>query len=1124
MDENLIAAVAGRVRGFREDHDPGQVAGFEALKDAMRLAGAMAGGYLATGELNLVALQVVMEMFVARAETAADDEGREAEMDRLRFFLQPVAAGLPEPLREALGVSPEPSVDFDARYQAGMALLVKANSGDKGAIDGAVATLNEVVGLMSPDSPGLPTVLSNLGIALKLRYEQTDAEEDLTMALSAAQAALGLQDDGAKTNGYGLHQAGYGELESMAFRRTGDKAHAAAAVRAYHTAREILPREHPDGPAMLHNSLLLLLALIKDFGDMEFFDEAVEAARAELGQADDAQRPGRLNTLAIIYQDAFDRTRDMAFLDTATEYFEQALALMPPGHEYRAATLTNVNLNLRFRYEMTGDAGYLDRAIATGREAVAAGPEGHPDLSMYLNGLHTLSIALRSRFALTGDLPSLEEAIELGRTATRLAPPGASRAAYLNSLSHALRLRHDRVDSAADLDAAVEAARSAVSEFPAQSQERAPYLGNLAASLGWLDTPAALDEAVDALREGRGLLPADHPHWHLCSANLCAMLRSRYQLTQRPDDLAEAIAVGRETMAAASIRLHEATAQINLGLALAASHRLDGDPATLAEALRLLRDGAGLVTQRPSLRLQFAEQWAVLAAETGDWAQAARAFELAVELNVRLAARHLRRADLEHQLTSERWLTADAAGCAVRAGKPSLAMRVLEQGRGVMLSQTLDLRGDMSELEAQAPDLAARFRAIGSALEGTQPRSRTGTASDAEDPADGDHRAALARDWDALLADIRSRPGLENFLGSPDEAELRAAAAGGPIVVVNMSRHGSAAVIVTADGVAAVPLPGLSVEAYFEYSTRFLAASSSLTGRPGDPARDVVMDTMAWLWEVIARPVLDFLGLAGRPAPGREWPRLWWSPTGLLSLLPLHMAGRHDGTSDNVLDRVICSYTPTVRMLRHAQTRAARGGGPLSATVIALAATPGLRDLPGAGREARLVAARFPGTVLLEGAQATREHVLDVIPHARWAHFACHAGSSPLEPGAARIYLHDGPLDLSEISRLRVDDAEFAYLAACETARGSIPLADEAIHVASAFQLAGYRHVVAAQWPLADEIALAAAGAIYRRIGPLGDRTALDGLAVATHAAILELRDAYPFSEQYWGAFIHIGP
>ena len=98
-----------------------------------------------------------------------------------------------------------------------------------------------------------------------------------------------------------------------------------------------------------------------------------------------------------------------------------------------------------------------------------------------------------------------------------------------------------------------------------------------------------------------------------------------------------------------------------------------------------------------------------------------------------------------------------------------------------------------------------------------------------------------------------------------------------------------------------------------------------------------------------------------------------------------------------------------------------------------------------------------------------------------WVHFACHAVSDPLQPSESRLLLHDRALAVRDIARLRLPDAELAFHAACSTARGSEQLADEAIHIASAFQLAGYRNVVGTLWPALDATAARLAEGFYRR-------------------------------------------
>lgn len=80
---------------------------------------------------------------------------------------------------------------------------------------------------------------------------------------------------------------------------------------------------------------------------------------------------------------------------------------------------------------------------------------------------------------------------------------------------------------------------------------------------------------------------------------------------------------------------------------------------------------------------------------------------------------------------------------------------------------------------------------------------------------------------------------------------------------------------------------------------------------------------LEWLWDHITGPILSHLGYcASHPA---AWPRVWWCPTGPLTLLPLHAAGHH-GTGDAVYDRVVSSYTTTLRA--HARACAAEPAPP----------------------------------------------------------------------------------------------------------------------------------------------------------------------------------------------------
>ncbi len=76
------------------------------------------------------------------------------------------------------------------------------------------------------------------------------------------------------------------------------------------------------------------------------------------------------------------------------------------------------------------------------------------------------------------------------------------------------------------------------------------------------------------------------------------------------------------------------------------------------------------------------------------------------------------------------------------------------------------------------------------------------------------------------------------------------------------------------------------------------------------------------------------------------------------------------------------------------------------------------------------------------------------------AHFACHAASRSDDPSNSQIYLHDHhdrPFTVATLFPARLQPAQLAFLSACQTARGeNLDLLDEAIHLTSAFQLAGF--------------------------------------------------------------------
>ncbi|MET0233743.1 MAG: CHAT domain-containing protein, partial [Kibdelosporangium sp.] len=417
------------------------------------------------------------------------------------------------------------------------------------------------------------------------------------------------------------------------------------------------------------------------------------------------------------------------------------------------------------------------------------------------------------------------------------------------------------------------------------------------------------------------------------------------------------------------------------------------------------------------------------------------------------------------------------------------AVEVAEHGRSVLLSGQLDLHTDVSALHRVRPDLAARFEHVRDSLDtGADLPARTGD----------EIRAAQGwlqdSTWTNLLAEIRSLPGFAGFLAAPGWAELRQAGSAGAVVVVNAQFGNSAAILLRDGAPVAVPLDHLSLADVRRYAGALLRADQEDLTR-------IVPEMLAWLWESINEPVLAALGHTTTPGANQQWPRVWWLPIGSLGVLPLHAAGFTP-------DRVISSYTPTIRALLRARRPPA---GARRHLAVAMSRTPGQAALPGAVAETMTL----PDAVRLTDSDAVADRVLAALRESTWAHFACHATG---DNTAAGLLLYDRPLLVADIARAGGQDAELAYLSACSTARAGRRSPDEAIHLASAFQLAGYRHVIGSLWPLQDTVATFAGQRFYQLVQNA------DTAAQALHQLTLELRTYYPYRPDTWAPLIHSGP
>jgi CHAT domain-containing protein len=94
----------------------------------------------------------------------------------------------------------------------------------------------------------------------------------------------------------------------------------------------------------------------------------------------------------------------------------------------------------------------------------------------------------------------------------------------------------------------------------------------------------------------------------------------------------------------------------------------------------------------------------------------------------------------------------------------------------------------------------------------------------------------------------------------------------------------------------------------------------------------------------------------------------------------------------------------------------------------------------------------------------TVDWVTSCIPSAHFVHLACHGTQHPTAALESGFHLSDETLTVSKLMSLDLKQAWFAYLSACETAKGDTKQPDQGIHLAAAMLFAGFKSVVATMW------------------------------------------------------------
>ncbi|KAH9831400.1 CHAT domain-containing protein [Rhodofomes roseus] len=934
-----------------------------------------------------------------------------------------------------------------------------------------------------------------------------------------------------------LHLTGL--LFHVRYRLHADAMDILEAATAQETAVKLLADDHPDKPNWLVTLAKSLHALFQRKGSEDYMLDGLAALREaiELTPTEDPAKLDRLALLALTLYIHYSCFSELANLHEGLEIMDE-LTMGNPDHSKLPEWLsTEAGMHLSLFHHL-GNMDDLDNSIGCYEIALLNLPEDHPERSRHLSNAGS---ALLARFERLKKEPDIKRSIALHEQAVKLTEEPDVKAARLISLAQALFTYYGLANNASGIDQGVAAARTAVEIVDSKHPSRPHMLIVLAKLLRHKFTVSNdakfVDEAITILKQETHMTPTDHPDFRLATVELGHALIARFNHQHAVADIDRAVEELKTSLHITGKDEPQRPALLNdLGDALLTKFSVSQQIDDVRSAVDYYSQAVTSEFGVPAIRLYSAMQWAATL-QRYQLSSPLSAYQHAVELLSQVAWLGLPMTDRYTQIMPYNDLVCNAATAAIREGKLEMALEWLEQGRSIVWGQILQLRTAVSELSIKEPDLAQQFMDTSKELEALSnphfdmPQEHSLSVEVTEQR----HRS-LAKKWASLVKHIQSIDGFASFLKPKAASQLMQAAVHGPCVIINISQLGSDALIIMphSNELQLVLLPQFPIENASKLQNQLNGHLMALginirKQRAAKQVKHLLMENIGFpkilsaLWTSVVLPIIQKMALKGT---SDTLPHVFWCLTGPLTFLPLHAAGQYETeqSGTKLADYAISSYTPTLTALLDRTNRKAVVSPKLLG--ICQSFTPGQPPLYAAQDEVNaivhLVSQYDPqAMVVLKDSAATVEQTLKNIEESDWIHLACHGVQDMTEPTSSAIILWDGSLSLADVIKLSLQDAELAFLSACETATGDNKLSEEAVHLAAGMLLAGYKGVIATMWSIQDEDGPVVAEKVYAVLLKGGIPNAMKA-AQALHDAVLELQKSGASFER-WVPFIHMG-
>ncbi|KAH6648897.1 CHAT domain-containing protein [Truncatella angustata] len=1087
--------------------------------------------YKRTGETEDLqeALQIARQ---ALDLTPVDHPARAGQLDNLERTLssQYKRTGKTEDLqeaiqiaRQALGLTPN---DHPARAwrlgNLGNRLYSRhKRTGEMADLQEAIQMARQAVNLLPDGHLDRARRSGNLGNMLQERYEQTGEMADLQEAIQLAQQAVDITPIVYTERTGHLNNLGNKLLDR--FDRIGEIADLQKAIHMAQQAIDLAPIDHPERANWLNNAAIMLGVRCKRTGKMADLQEAIQMARQaiDLTPNDHPEKAQRLNNFVYLLQINYKSTGETEDLQEAIQIMQQVVDLTPITHPDRARRLNNLADTFTTRYERTGEITDLYEAIDMLRLAIPIMPIDHPQRLIILNNLGNM---LHQRYRYTGEMADLQEAIKLVQKAVHAKTTGHfNMVLWLSDLGVMLNDRYNRTNKEEDLEEAINTTQQALELIPTDHPQRAQILGRLGNKLmsryHRKGEVASLQEAIEKGQQAVDLTSTNHSEkaeWLSCLGD---QLHSRYKRTGQMTDIQKAIESAQQAVDLTPTDHPSRSGRlISLGNKLARRYRHIGVMADLDRARSSFREAWRLKTAVPLVRIDAG----VHALQLIDEKDFDTAVELGKEIIDFLPVVHTKlrdRNDQQYVISAFAGVAATLCSLLLQSGQVPDALQYLEKGRAVIIGRLIDDQSDLQGLQQR--DVAYAYRKLRDEVntpvrivEDSLLQKRMQT-----------RRVEAIAELETCIQNIRRIRGHERFLLGQEITEMQKCATGGNIVIVNMSRIRSDAIIVSPTTIKALHLPRFQLSELQRWLSNKWGKSRDVLPK----INQWFLRYLSWLWDASVQPILDEIGIS---ASTNSLPRIWWIGTGFASSVPFHAAGNHAvGSTDNTLSRAISSYIPSIKSLSFAKRKielAKKAQGPL--LVVTMPTTPGNSPLRGVEKELHQLIKTVDGRLPIKHLNLpTAQDVIDNLPDCCIAHFACHGSTNVSDPSRSGLDLQNGHqserLTVQAVSELHLRNAKLAYLSACSTAVNHAPrLTDEVIHVVSGFQTAGFPHVIGCLWPANDRACSEMAESFYRLLlQEDGVSSSNWEVALLLRDAVMETREKNMKSPLFWAPFVHFG-